>query len=246
MIKSTMVMKMIQKVINNSENNILKFIINLLKESNKTKYIVFSQIDDQTLEHIDDSLEQKVDGIYLCVDRYLTTKNLFKTILKSEKYIKKNVFCNGQAESNKLNNLIMLQSGTYLEILIIPFCITYFNVTASDSFAIYLSGNINDEPILKELFNLYINKNGYRELTEEYIKECEAKKLFRNHKANTLYKDVNTDEIIQSFRTITDSDDVSETLRVIQSQSSVKKFSLDKSEVVFNLNDIESEIRRPE
>ena len=236
-------MGMIQKLINNNENNTLKFIVDFLNEDDKTKYLVFSQIDDQTMEQIDNVLEQKVDMAYWCVDRCLTTKNLFNMMLKSEKYIKKYVFSNGEMEGNKLNNLIILQSGNELEVLIIPFSITYFNITSSNSFAIYLRGNMDEEPMLNELFHLYINGIGYLELTEEYIKECEAKKLFRNNKANTLYKDVNKDEIIQSFRTIGLSDNVNETLRVIQSQSSAKKFSLDKSEILFNVNDAESEMR---
>ncbi len=232
---------MIERVIYNNENGIFNFIKDILNEGEKKKHIVFSQIDDQTMEKIDGCLSEEVETLYICVDRYLTTKKIFQTLLKSDNYINKYVFCNSEMQGNRLNNLIMLQSDTQLEILIIPFCLTDFNLSASNSFAIYLSGSINKENSLKELFDLYSKKLEYNELTEEYINECELKKLFRNDKANTIYKDVNKDEIIQSFRTVAGADNVDETLRVIQSQSSAKKFSLDRSEISFNITGDENQ-----
>lgn len=228
---------MIGKIIYNNENGIFDFIKELLNESNKKKHIIFSQIDDCAMENIDECISGKIENIYLCVDRYLTSKKNFQALLKSNKYVNKYVFTNGEMKGNKLNNLIILQTETQLEILIIPFSITDFNLLASNSFAIYLSSDTNEENSLKELLNFYLNQCDYNELTEDYINECETKKLFRNDKVNTIYKDVDKDEVIKSFRNITESTDVDETLKVIQRQASVKKFSLDKSEIIFNTND---------
>lgn len=241
MLKLERGVNMIEKIIYNNENGIFNFIKDILNEGNKKKHVVLSQIDDQTMEKIDEWLSEKIESLYICIDRYLTTKKIFQNLLQSDKYINKYVFCNSEMQGNRLNNLIMLESETQLEILIIPFCLTDFNLTASNSFAIYLSCNINEENSLKELFDLYLKKLEYNKLTEEYVNECELKKLFRNDKANTLYKDVNKDEVIQSFRNITESDNVDETLRVIQSQSSAKKFSLDRSEMSFNITSDENQ-----
>lgn len=228
---------MIEKIIYNNENGILKFITALLNEPNKSKSIVFSQIDDQALESIDECFSEKIEAIYMTVDRYLTTKKIFQKLLISDKYVNKYVSSNSELDGNRLNNLIVLESDKQLEVLFIPFCMTTFNLATSNSFAIYLACDISEASHLNELCESYINKSEYDELTENYINGCEEKKLFRNEKANTVYKDVNKDEVIQSFRSITDSDDVDETLKVIQSQASAKKFSLDKSEMSFNITD---------
>lgn len=230
---------MIEKIIYNNENGIFNFIKDILNDNNKKKYVFFSQVDDQVVEKLEEGLLQKVESLYMCIDRYLTTKKLFQKLLKSDKFINKYVFCNSDIKGNRLNNLIVLQSGMQLEVLVIPFVLTDFNILTSNSFAIYLSGNIDEDNSLKELFELYTKKLDYAELTEEYINECEENKLFRNDKANTLYKDVNKDEVIQSFRNISESDSIDETLRVIQCQASAKKFSLDRSEMSFNITDDE-------
>lgn len=231
---------MVEKIIYNNGNGIFNFIQSVLNYKDRKISMVLSQIDDQTIEKIDKCLLQTIESIYVCVDRYLTTKKIFQFLLESDKYKNKYVFANGEVKGNRLNNLIILQSESQIEILIVPFCLTDFNLMTSEDFAIYLSGNINEEEALKELLALYTKELEYGNLTQDYINECEQKKLFRNDKANTIYKDVNKDEVIQSFRNITDSDDVDETLRIIQSQAMAKKFSLDRSEISFNIDDEEN------
>jgi len=231
---------MIAKLVYNNENGIFNYIKEMVNKNSKEKYMVLSQIDDQAFEKIDECVSNEIDRLLICVDRYLTTKSIFVNLLNNDKYTNKYIFSNSDMQSNRLNNLIMLKSEDEMEVLIVPFCITDFNLQTSNSFAIYLKGNLSEQNVLQEIYNLYLYQMEYEKLTEKYVNDCINKKLFRNDKANNLYKDVNKDEIVQSFRNLVETDNIDETLKVIKSQNNARKFSLDRSEISFNTDEIET------
>ena len=223
------------KNIYNINQGILSYINNKIKDNNTIKYLVFSQIDDQTFEMLDKQISS-IEKLFICIDRYYTTSQMFKGMLTNTKYKEVLVYANSNIVGNKLNNLIVIMDGESVEVLILPFALTSFNVQNADSYIISIQGTINDLYI-KEMLDNYENNKEYMELSEEFIQKCIEDKLFRNDKANNIYKDVNKDEIIQSFRNLGDSENYDETLKVIQKQTAARKFSLDKSELSFTIEE---------
>lgn len=63
--------------------------------------------------------------------------------------------------------------------------------------------------------------------------DLEKNKAFRNEKADTLYKEIDKDEIIKSFRTIQGVENKDEFLKMVEVNNKIRNGNFLKNEVEF-------------
>lgn len=186
---------MIIKFIRNENGEIKNEIVKLLSNKAVFKMAVLGAIDDYVFELFN---KNKIDLYYISVDKKYTTYNMFKD-LTSNTYI----FDNNLHKNSKKENIIFNEYEDELEMLMSGFEFTKDNIDNSTSVSIYIRGKKSTDEMkeVEELYNYYKeNKGTYLKLDDELLNKLEENKSFRNSKINTIFEEMQIDEVISSFR----------------------------------------------
>lgn len=188
---------MISHIIRNKNDEVINEIKRIISVKQSEKIMVLGSIDDYSFEIFNDI---KNTLIYISIDKKYTTYKMMEDLLEKENVF---VYDNNLHKDTKKENIIFNIDDDEIEMLMSSFEFTKDNLENADSIAIYIKGNKNDAE-MKDILSLYEyyknNLGGYIELDNNLLNNLEDNKSFRNSKINTIFEEMQIDEVISSFR----------------------------------------------
>ena len=213
------------------KDDFLNKLSELLQKKCEEKYIILGRIENVVFDFVF-TTETLFSKLYLGVSKKYTTKNMIEKVSNFNNVY----FCNNDEYRNMIiDNLVIVKEKDTIVITVIPFEIRNEIIENSKNKLIEIELNEKDlSNDIKSLIDCYVeNKNNYKILNSDVIKELENKKVFRNEKADTLTKEITRDEIIKSFRSSQNFENKDEFLKMIEVNSKIKNSTLLKDEVQY-------------
>lgn len=213
------------------KDEFLNKVTELLQNKSEEKYVVLGRIENIVFDFVY-TKKASFSKLYLGVSKKYTTKNMIEKVSNFNNVY----FCNNDEYRNMIiDNLVIAKEKDTIVITVIPFEIRNEIIENSKNKLIEIELNEKDlSNDIKSLIDCYVeNKNNYKILNSDVIKELENKKVFRNEKADTLTKEITRDEIIKSFRSSQNFENKDEFLKMIEVNSKIKNSTLLKDEVQY-------------
>lgn len=188
---------MIIEFIRNENNEIKNRITKMISGKSLSKIVVLGTADDYGCELFNDG---KIDDFYISVDKKYTTYKMIESLIDSKNTY---IYDNNLHKNTKKENIIFCIYENDIEILISSFEFTKDNLDNSASISIYIRGNkeLNEMQEVVNLYNYYKENIGnYFKLDNNVLNKLEENKSLRNSKINTIFEEMQMDEVISSFR----------------------------------------------
>lgn len=188
------------QIIKNKEDNIKNKIFEMLSKKSLYKLIILGTIDDYIFTWLNNIKISSEYSQYISIDKKYTTYKMLEDLLKTDNTY---IYNNNLHKQTKKENIIFVDNDDEIEMLISSFEFTKENLDNSDSNVMYIRGNKASEELseIVKLYNYYKNNLGeYSKLTKELLNELDKNKDFRNSKINTIFEEMQIDEVISSFR----------------------------------------------
>lgn len=185
------------KFFRNENDKLKKQIRKMMSEKALSKTTVLGTVDDYIFDFFKDT---KVTDMFISVDKKFTTYKMMEELLNKENVY---IYNNNLHKNTKKENIVFSIHEDEIEMLFSGFGFTKDNLDNSDSVSIYIRGNKDSEE-MREVVNLYHyyknNLGNYLKLDENLLKTLKDSKSFRNEKINTIFEEMQIDEVICSFR----------------------------------------------
>lgn len=184
-----------------NENDAIKNKINdMFSKSSENKIIVLGSVDDYVFEMFNSKQIVSRYTQYISIDKRYTTYTMLEDLLQNENTY---IYNNNSHTETKKENIIFCEDAEEIEVLISSFEFTKDNMDNSNSVVTYFKGkkSLYELSEVVKLYEYYkTNSGGYLKLTKELLDELNEERSFRNSKINTIFEEMQMDEIISSFR----------------------------------------------
>lgn len=172
----------------------------ILSKESVSKIVALGTVDDYCFKALFNDKIIDECSFFISIDKKYTTYKMIEGLLES-----KNVYLynNNLHKNTKKENIIFSIHDDEIEMLFSGFEFTKDNLDNSNSVSIYVRGNKNLKEMCEviKLCEYYSNNQGnYIKLGENILNELKIDNSFRNDKINTIFEEMQIDEVISSFR----------------------------------------------